>query len=323
MTQAMLAIAFRGAASKRRIDAPARPGVACAAESRGLMQTGVMNRGSCLCGALRFEAGPIDSMEHCHCSMCRRHHGSMFATFATASTRTFTWMAGEDEITNYHSSERGRRPFCSTCGSVAPVVLPNRPDIVFVPAGNLEEDPGIRPSFHMFAASVPAWFPITDALPRYDTFPPEFSGDTVVEDPARPGKPGAVQGHCLCGAIAFELSGKPERLHNCHCTRCQRARGAAHATNAFFQRGQLTWLSGEGDVVSYKLPEAKRFGQAFCRQCGSTMPRVVASTGYVVVPCGGLDVAPGIPVHSHIFVGNKAPWYEITDNIPQWETLPA
>jgi hypothetical protein len=324
MTQAMLSIALRNAASKRRIDAPARWCVACAAESRGLMQTGVMNPGSCLCGALRFEAGPIDSLEHCHCSMCRRHHGSMFATFATAITRNFTWLAGEDEITNYRSSGRGRRPFCGNCGSVAPVVLPNWPDIVFVPAGNLEEDPGVRPSFHMFAASAPAWFPITDALPRYDTFPPEFSEGAVVEDPpALVARPGVVHGHCLCGAIAFELSGEPERLHNCHCSRCRRARGAAHATNAFFQRGQLNWLSGEGNIVNYKLPEAKRFGQAFCRDCGSTMPRVVASTGYVVAPCGSLDTPPGIPVQSHIFVGSKAPWHEITDQIPQWETLPA
>ena len=288
------------------------------------MQTGVMNRGTCLCGAVRFEAGPIDSMEHCHCSMCRRHHGAMFATFATAKTETFTWLAGEDEITNYRSSERGRRPFCRNCGSVAPAVLPNWPEIVFVPAGNLEEDPGVRPSLHMFAASVPARFPITDALPRYHTFPPEFSAGTVVDDPpALPERSGVVHGRCLCGAIAFELSGEPERLHNCHCSRCRRARGAAHATNAFFQRGQLTWLSGESDIVSYKLPEAKRFGQAFCRHCGSTMPRVVVTTDYVVVPYGSLETYPAMPVHSHIFVGNKAPWFEITDRIPQWETLPA
>jgi hypothetical protein len=53
------------------------------------------------------------------------------------------------------------------------------------------------------------------------------------------------------------------------------------------------------------------------------VPRVVASTGYVVVPCGSLDDAPGIPVNSHIFVGSKAPWYEISDGTPQYEALPA
>jgi hypothetical protein len=287
------------------------------------MHTAAMNRGSCLCGAVRFDAGPIDTMEHCHCSMCRRHHGAMFATFANARTSEFTWLGGQDRIAIYPSSERGLRPFCQTCGSVAPTVLPDWPEIVFVPAGNLEEDPGIRPSYHMYAASVPAWFPITDALPRYDDFPPAFDNGRTVELDEPPDNPDVVHGRCLCGTIAFEFTGRPERLHNCHCSRCRRARGAAHATNAFFQREQLTWLSGENDITSYKLPEAVRFGQDFCRHCGSPVPRVVASTGKVVVPCGSLDTAPGMAILSHIFVADKAPWFEITDAIPQWEALPA
>jgi hypothetical protein len=175
----------------------------------------------------------------------------------------------------------------------------------------------------MFAASVPDWFPITDALPRYDAFPPALGSGTAIESPVAPGRPGVVHGRCLCGTVAWEFAGKPERIHNCHCTRCRRARSAAHATNAFFKREQLAWLSGEGDITTYKLPEAKRFGQDFCRHCGSPVPRVVASMGYVVMPCGGLDTAPGKAINSHIFVGSKAPWYEITDAIPQWESLPA
>jgi hypothetical protein len=49
----------------------------------------------------------------------------------------------------------------------------------------------------------------------------------------------------------------------------------------------------------------------------------VQSTGYVVVPCGSLDGGPGRPPRGHIFTGSKAPWYEITDGLPQWEMLPA
>ncbi len=75
--------------------------------------------------------------------------------------------------------------------------------------------------------------------------------------------------------------------------------------------------------MNYALPGAKRFGQAFCGHCGAAVPRVVASTGYVVAPCGSLDDDPGVPVASHIFTGSKAPWYEITDGRPQWESLPA
>ena len=91
----------------------------------------------------------------------------------------------------------------------------------------------------------------------------------------------------------------------------------------FFRREQLHWIRGEDDVVSYALPGAKRFGQDFCRHCGSKVPRVVESTGYVVVPCGSLDSPPGIPINSHIFTADKAPWFEITDDLPQWEAYPA
>jgi len=282
-----------------------------------------MNRGSCLCGAVQFEAAPAESMLHCHCSMCRKHHGAMFATFLAVPREGFRWLAGEDEIVTYRSSERGLRSFCRSCGSAMPVVLPDWSSIVFVPAGNIEGDPGLRPSFHMFTASRADWYPITGGLPQYASFPPEFSEGQTVERPAPAPRAGVVAGNCLCNAIAWELTGLPERMHNCHCSRCRRARSAAHATNAFFKREQLTWLRGEQDVKSFNLPGAKRFGQDFCRHCGSTVPRVVASTGYVVVPCGGLDSAPGIPVISHIFVADKAPWFDITDGIRQWEGLPA
>ncbi len=279
-----------------------------------------MNRGSCLCGAVQFEAGPFDSMVHCHCSMCRRHHGSLFATFVTAQRTGFRWISGEDEVETYRSSERGLRAFCRRCGSVVPSTLPGW-DVVFVPAGNVEGDPGIRPTLHMFAASAPAWFPLSGDLPRHAAFPPEFGEGTAVEDVVPEVKAGVVAGRCLCGDVAYELAGAPEVVQNCHCSRCRRARSAAHATNAFFRRGQLTWLSGEDRVDSFALPEARRFGQAFCRRCGGKVPR--APGDYAVVPCGGLDGAPGRPPRGHIFMGSKAPWVEVTDGLPQWEELPA
>ncbi len=199
-----------------------------------------MNPGSCLCGAVRFEAGQFDSMLHCHCSMCRRHHGAMFATFLGGKADAFRWIAGEDQVVTYQSSPNGLRPFCRTCGSVLPVVLPHL-GMSFVPAGNLEGDPGMRPQLHMFAASGAAWFPITDALPQSEKFPPGFEDGVWIESPALPpAKPETVRGRCLCGDVAFELAGLPEFVQNCHCSRCRRARSAAHATNAFFKREQLT-----------------------------------------------------------------------------------
>ena len=281
-----------------------------------------MNRGSCLCGAVQFEAGPFDSMVHCHCSMCRKHHGAMFATFLGGPGDGIRWLAGEDQVEAYRSSDKGLRAFCRTCGSVLPVVLPHM-DASFVPAGNLEGDPGLRPTLHMFAASRARWYPITDTLPQYDRFPPGLeAGESVDAPPPAPGA-GTLRGGCLCGDVAWELSGTPELMQNCHCSRCRRARSAAHATNAFFRREQLTWLAGEDRIQTFALPGAKRFGQDFCRRCGSPVPRVVASTGYVVVPCGSLDGPPGMTPRGHIFAASKAPWFEITGDLPRWDELPA
>jgi hypothetical protein len=282
-----------------------------------------MNRGSCLCGAVSYEAaGPFDRMAHCHCSMCRKHHGSMFSTYLSAPQEGFRWLTGEDAIVVYPSSDCGHRPFCRHCGSVVPMVMPEL-GLVFLLAGNLEEDPGIRPEMHIFSASRADWFPITDSLPQHPGLPPEFAEGGEVARPAPAPKAGVIQGSCLCGDTAWEFSGPFERIQNCHCSRCRKARSAAHATNAFCRKELLSWVRGEENVVRYALPGAKRFGQDFCRRCGSPVPRVIESTGYVVVPCGGLDSSPGIQPIGHIFATSKAAWFEITDGLPQWEAYPA
>ncbi len=281
-----------------------------------------MNRGSCLCGAVQFETGLLSTMVHCHCSMCRKHHGSMFATFLTAPLEGFRWLSGEDRIVNYRSSERGLRPFCGTCGSAVPAPFAHM-GVVFVPAGSVEGDPGARPMLHMFAGSRASWYPIADALPQYEAFPPEFGGGESVDNLPLPARIDVIQGRCLCGDIAWTLAGEPERAWNCHCSRCRRARSAAHATNAFIRQELLSWTRGGKNVASYALPGAKRFGQDFCPRCGSAVPRVVVSTGYVVVPCGSLESPLTKGPLGHIFVSSKAPWFEISDGLPQWETLPA
>jgi hypothetical protein len=195
--------------------------------------------------------------------------------------------------------------------------------LVFVPAGNVHEDPGLRPEMHMFAGSRAPWYAITDALPQHEGYPPQFGGGAGLDRPKPPQMPGVTQGSCLCGAIAWELAGACERMQNCHCSRCRRARSAAHATNAFYKKEQLSWVRGKAEVRSYSLPGAKYFGQDFCQHCGSPVPRVVAATGRVVVPCGSLDDDPGTRPLGNIFATSKAPWFEITDGLPEWDAYPA
>ena len=74
--------------------------------------------------------------------------------------------------------------------------------------------------------------------------------------------------------------------------------------------------------MDYALPEARYFGTAFCRRCGSGLPRVSAGRGTVVVPAGTLDVDPGIRPSAHIYTAFKAAWFEITGDIPRYAELP-
>jgi hypothetical protein len=120
-------------------------------------------KGSCLCGSVQYELdGPFEVMSHCHCSMCRQHHGAAFATFVTVPLHGFRWIAGEDTLSTYQSSAYGKRTFCSQCGSVMPVVEPDT-GVVFCPAGNLDGELGIQPQGHRFLGSKSSRHTITDA----------------------------------------------------------------------------------------------------------------------------------------------------------------
>jgi hypothetical protein len=97
--------------------------------------------------------------------MCRRHHGAAFATFVSVPLSGFRWVAGENEISTFQSSNYGKRTFCGKCGSVTPVVEPET-GVVFCPAGNLDGEFGIQQTqTQRFLSSRSPWHRITDELP--------------------------------------------------------------------------------------------------------------------------------------------------------------
>jgi hypothetical protein len=187
---------------------------------------------------------------------------------------------------------------------------------VFVPAGNFDGDPDIRPLAHIFVASKAPWFEIRDSVPQFDAYPPGIDAPVLPDRPPldAPGKP---RGSCLCGGVTYVVEGTPIRCMNCHCSRCRRAHSAAYASNLFTSSDGLHFTRGEDLLESYKVPDAKRYTQVFCRTCGSCMPQIDRNRALAIVPMGGLDDAPGMRPQAHIFVGSKAPWYEITDDLPQ------
>jgi hypothetical protein len=280
-----------------------------------------MTEGRCLCEALRYQIdGPFIDLLHCHCSMCRKHHGTAFATWAAAPASGFRWTSDTSTLSSYKSSEKGHRDFCRICGSVAPM-LDDASGLVIAPAGNLEGDPGIRPTKHMFVASKARWYTITDELPQYDEYPPEFGMQSTPREPVAV-KAGVTHGSCLCGDVAYEIDGPPLRMYYCHCSRCRLGRSAAHCANVFYSADGFRWLRGAAQVQDYALPGAQYFGTAFCRRCGSEVPRVSRERNIASVPAGSLDSDPGIPPNAHIFVDSKAPWFAITGDVPQFAEMP-
>lgn len=280
------------------------------------MAEGDTAHGRCLCGEIKFEVkGPFRDMTHCHCSMCRSAHGSLFATYVGAPSAGFKWTAGEDRIARYRSSNRLERAFCPQCGSAMPSGGDHE-GFTWFPAGLLEDGCDVKPSAHIFAKSKVPWLEIDESLPKFDEYPPG-AGEAVERDPPPAREPNTAGGECLCGAVAFEYEGEPKFVMNCHCSRCRHARGAAHATNVFVPTESFRWLRGEDNVAAYKLPEAERFSQAFCKTCASKLPRVREGAPFVVVPAGALDGDPGGRPAGHIYVDSKASWYEIPDSLPR------
>ena len=126
-----------------------------------------------------------------------------------------------------------------------------------------------------------------------------------------------VRGSCLCGGVAYEIDGPVKLIQNCHCSRCRKARAAAHASNGFAESGRFRWCRGEQQLERFKVPDAERFTSCFCRVCGSPMP--VVRSDLAVLPAGSFDDDPGGCERFHIFVAARAPWFEIADALPQFE----
>lgn len=124
-----------------------------------------MSTGSCLCGAIKFDVeGPLPGPDACHCSMCRRQSGHVWAS--TDVPRDALRIEGEDKISWYRSSERVRRGFCSDCGSVLFWDPIGRPTLA-IAMGAFDKPTGASLAKHIFTAYKGDYYEIADGLPQY------------------------------------------------------------------------------------------------------------------------------------------------------------
>ena len=127
-----------------------------------------------------------------------------------------------------------------------------------------------------------------------------------------------LAGKCECGAVRYQVADAFRYAANCHCSRCRAATGSAFKPFAGIERGKLEVTEGQDLLL---VVGEQNSNDTRCGTCGSLLFSVVRDGAYVHVAMGSLVDAPAIRPASHIYVGSKAPWFEITDDLPQFEEL--
>jgi hypothetical protein len=128
-----------------------------------------------------------------------------------------------------------------------------------------------------------------------------------------------LRGQCLCGAVHYTVADAFVYALNCHCSQCRRATGAAFKPFAGIQREQLHITQGADQLLIFGDGPNH---DVRCKTCGTLLHSVVREGAWVHVTLGTLLDAPRIRPSAHIFVGSKAPWFTITDALPQHQALP-
>jgi hypothetical protein len=118
------------------------------------------------------------------------------------------------------------------------------------------------------------------------------------------------------GTVRYEVVDAFLYAANCHCSECRAATGSAFKPFAGIERDKLTITHGQDEVAVFGADD---LNDTRCGACGCFLFSVVRDGAYVHVAMGSLADAPSIRPTEHIFVGSKAPWFEITDDLPQHE----
>jgi hypothetical protein len=123
-------------------------------------------------------------------------------------------------------------------------------------------------------------------------------------------------GECQCRAVRYRVADEFRYSMNCHCSRCRAATGSAFKAMAGIEREKLEVTDGADRLLVHGDDD---LNDTRCAACGSFLFSVVRDGEYAHVALGSLVDVPTIRPTHHIFVGSKAPWYVITDDLPQFE----
>ncbi|SEO65683.1 GFA family protein [Aquisalimonas asiatica] len=127
----------------------------------------------------------------------------------------------------------------------------------------------------------------------------------------------SLSGSCLCGGVQYEVNGDLSDVYNCHCSMCRKLHASAFRTCAKVRAEDWRTVRGQELLKSYESSPGEF--KVFCSTCGSSIhTKFGAKPEVYALPLGTLDTDPGVRAARHVFVGSKAPWFEITDDLPQF-----
>ena len=118
-----------------------------------------------------------------------------------------------------------------------------------------------------------------------------------------------IKGSCLCGEVHYCINGKLGDITHCHCTTCRKAHGAAFSSVASVPIDGFEITAGANLLKRYfSSPDKQR---VFCANCGSQLYAHRKGQQHYILRLGTLDDDPGVRPINHIFLCQKAPWYDI------------
>ncbi|MBV1866380.1 MAG: GFA family protein [Marinosulfonomonas sp.] len=130
-----------------------------------------------------------------------------------------------------------------------------------------------------------------------------------------------IKGSCLCGKVAFEISGEPSSLSYCHCSRCRKAAGIFSAV-LIGKAADLKITQGQDAISKFSPESGAKFERCFCKECGTSLGDMATGDIYVVA-VSALDDDPKIRPTFHMHTASKPDWYEIVDDLKKFEGDPA
>ncbi|MGH8456518.1 MAG: GFA family protein [Stenotrophobium sp.] len=131
------------------------------------MNTLVNITGGCQCGAVRYALRMTPQKTHyCHCRMCQRAVGNLFAALTGVRKDQIEWTRGASSY--YASSSVARRGFCAQCGTPLSFDY-HHSQWIYLTVGSLDRPEQVTPEKHYGVESRLPWLNLQDDLPQKAT----------------------------------------------------------------------------------------------------------------------------------------------------------